>query len=64
MTHPHSGPRFHGEEVAMTLGRVEEVLDEVEDDVERDYSPETRRYIVEVLDDIRRRLGLDPPERD
>ena len=46
----------------MTLGRVEEVLDEVEADAERDFSPETRRYIVETLNEIRRRLGLDVVE--
>ena len=48
----------------MTLGRVEEVLNEVEEDTARDFSAGTHRYIIETLDDIRRRLGLDTPERD
>lgn len=46
----------------MTLGRVEEVLDEVESDARRDYRPETLRYVVKTLDEVRRRLGLDPSE--
>lgn len=48
----------------MTLGRVEEVLDEMEAEAERDYTPQTLRYIVETLDEIRRRLGLTTSERD
>jgi hypothetical protein len=46
----------------MTLGRVEEVLDEVETDARRDFRPETLRYVIETLDEIRRRLGLDSSE--
>ena len=48
----------------MTLGRVEEVLDEVQEDVARDYRPETMRYIVEVLNEVRIRLGLDARKDD
>lgn len=47
----------------MTLGRVEEVLNEVEADTERDYRPETFKYVRETLNEIRRRLGLDVVER-
>jgi hypothetical protein len=46
----------------MTLGRVEEVLDEVEADARRDYTPETLRYVLETLNEIRSRLGLDQSE--
>ena len=48
----------------MTLGRIEEVLDEVEEDAVRDFKPETFRYIKETLDEIRRRLGLTVSELD
>jgi len=48
----------------MTLGRVEEVLDEVQEDAESDYSPDTLRYIVEVLNEVRTRLGLDARKDD
>jgi hypothetical protein len=46
----------------MTLGRVEEVLDEVESDARHDFRPETLKYVIETLDEIRRRLGLDLSE--
>jgi len=46
----------------MTLGRIEEVLDEVETEARADFSSETLRYVVETLDTIRRRLGLDTSE--
>ena len=46
----------------MTLSRVEEVLDEVEADARFDFRPETLRYVIETLDEIRRRLGLDMSE--
>lgn len=46
----------------MTLGRVEEVLDEVEADARRDFRPETLKYVIETLDAVRRQLGLDPSE--
>jgi hypothetical protein len=46
----------------MTLGRVEEVLGEVEADARRDFRPETLKYVVETLDEVRRRLGLDTSE--
>lgn len=48
----------------MTLGRVEEVLDEVQEDVASDYRPETMKYIVEVLNEVRIRLGLDARKDD
>lgn len=48
--------------VRVTLGRVEEILDEVEADARRDYRPETLRYVIEALDEVRRRLGLDLSE--
>lgn len=43
----------------MTLGRVEEILDEVEADARRDYRPETLRYVLEALNRVRNELGLD-----
>ncbi len=43
----------------MTLGRVEEVLNEVEADLRYSHTPETFRYVVEALDTVRRELGLD-----
>lgn len=43
----------------MTLGRVEEVLDEVEADARHDYTPETLRYVREALNRVRVALGLD-----
>ena len=46
----------------MTLGKIKEVLDEVETAAYFDYTPETRRYVIETIDDIRRRLGLDTSE--
>lgn len=46
----------------MTLGRVEEVLDEMEAEARLDFKPETLRYVLETIDEIRRRLGLDPSE--
>jgi hypothetical protein len=42
----------------MTLGRVEEVLYEVEADALRDYRPETFKYVLETLNEIRQRLEL------
>lgn len=48
----------------MTLGRVEEVLDEVAEDAERDYSPATLRYVLETLNEVRRKLGIDVLESD
>lgn len=48
----------------MTLGRIAEVLDEIEADAERDFTPNTLRYIRDTLDEVRRRLGLDTSERD
>jgi hypothetical protein len=44
----------------MTLGRVEEVLDEVQEEATRDFTPETFRYIRETLNRVRVALGLDP----
>lgn len=49
---------------AMTLGRVEEVLDEVQEGAASDYRPETMKYIVEVLNEVRTRLGLDARKDD
>lgn len=48
----------------MTLGRVEEVLDEMEVEAAADFKPETFRYVKETLDEIRRRLGITTSERD
>ena len=48
----------------MTLGRVEEVLDEVQEDASLDYRPETYRYIVETLNEVRTRLKLDTRDED
>jgi hypothetical protein len=42
----------------MTLGKVEEVLDEIETDVRRDYRPETLKYVLETLNRVRHELGL------
>jgi len=44
----------------MTLGRVEEVLNEVEADAKFDYTPETFRYVREALNRVRVALRLDP----
>lgn len=46
----------------MTLGKVEEVLYEVEADALRDYKPETFKYVLETLNTIRERLGLEKSE--
>ena len=46
----------------MTLGRIAEVLDELEEDARYDYSPETFRYVRETLNEVRKRLGLDTSE--
>lgn len=43
----------------MTLGRLAEVLDEMQEDAERDFRPETLKYVIETLNEIRRRSGLD-----
>lgn len=43
----------------MTLGRLEEILDELQEDAARDYSPETLRRVLDVLNEVRRRVGLD-----
>jgi len=51
-------------EVHVTLGRVEEILDEVEADARRDYRPETLKYILDTLNEVRRRLGLDLRNED
>lgn len=48
----------------MTLGRMEEILDEVQADARHDYVPETFRYIVDTLNEVRVRLGLDRRESD
>jgi len=47
----------------MTLGRLEEILDEMEDEARRDFRPETFKYVLETIDEIRRRVGLDTSER-
>ena len=47
------------------LGRQElmaEILDEIEADARRDYRPETLKYVIETLDEVRRQLGLDLSE--
>lgn len=43
----------------MTLGRIEEVLDEVEAEAKLDYTPETFKYVREALNRVRVELGLD-----
>ena len=47
----------------MTLGRLEEILDEIEADARRDYQPETLKYVIETLDAVRRQLDLDLSEK-
>jgi hypothetical protein len=48
----------------MTLGRLEEVLDEVQAEAKLDYRPETFRYILEALNAVRERLLLDTRGED
>lgn len=48
----------------MTLGRIEEVLDEVQGEAEMDYRPETFRYVLEALNEVRTRLQLDTRGED
>lgn len=47
----------------MTLGRIEEILDEVQGEAEMDYRPETFRYVLDTLNEVRYRLGLDRREQ-
>lgn len=48
----------------MTLGRLEEVLDEMDAEAKLDFRPETFKYIHEALNEVRRRLGLDLRNED
>jgi len=48
----------------MTLGKIEEILDEIEFNARKDYKPETFKYILEVLNNIREELNLDKSNKE